>query len=339
MTQICAAQRFSTKSLALIVFGLMVLVIAAVKDARSQIRVSTEVVLVPVTVRDADGEFVSGLTKGDFTVLEDGKAQEISSFDNEPQPLSAAVVIDDGIGGIALHRVASQLHVIAAGFTSSDEVSVFRYSGIVDRLSDFSRDPKGMLQSFVVIAKIADTREEEQQELITGGPGWLRSVLGIFPDGSKGNAKNHVLHNAIYEAATALQSQPRGPRKIILMVSDGQASGHANTHSLKDNTELLLKNEIQVFAVSTAYASFGSYGAMSSYANATGGDVLNGATDQSIEHAFNQATEQARRQYILGYASTNTSAKPGVFRKIEVRTPQKNLKLTYRSGYTKYAAQ
>jgi VWFA-related protein len=335
VTKTSAARRFKTKAPALIVFGLMALLVGAVKDARSQIRVNTEVVVVPVTVRDADGEFVDGLTKDDFTILEDGKAQEISSFNKDPQPMSAAIVIDDGIGGIALHRVASQLQALASGFTSDDEVSVFRYSGVVDRLSDFSKDPKMMLQSFVIISKIAEDRPEEQAELITGGPGWLRSVLGIFPDGSKGTAKNHVLHNAIYEAATALQARPRGPRKVIFIVSDGVVAGHANTHSVKDNTELLLKNDIQVFAVSTAYASFGSYGALSTYANATGGEVHNGTTDESIEHAFNTVTEQARRQYILGYASTNTSTKPGAFRKIEVRTPQKNLKLTYRSGYTK----
>jgi VWFA-related protein len=339
VTKTCSKHRFSTKTLALIVFSLLALLVGAVIEARSQIRVNSEVVVVPVTVRDADGEFVNGLTKDDFTVLEDGKVQEISSFDNEPQPMSAAIVIDDGIGGIAIHRVASQLQVLAAGITSNDEVSVFRYSGVVDRLSDFSKDPKMMLQSFVVISKAAEGREEEQAELITGGPGWLRSVLGIFPDGSKGTAKNHVLHNAIFEAATALQSRPRGTRRVIFIVSDGVAAGHANMHSLKDNTELLLKNDIQVFAVSTAHASFGSYGALSSYASATGGDVHNGATDESIEHAFNRVIEQARRQYTLGYASTNTSTKPGVFRKIEVRTPQKNLKLTYRSGYTRYTAE
>ena len=131
MTKTCVAQRFHTKAITLIVFTLMALLVGAVKIARSQIRVNSEVVVVPVTVRDADGEFVEGLTKDDFTVLEDGKAQEISSFDNEPQPMSAAIVIDDGIGGIAIHRVASQLQVLAAGFTLKDEVSVFRYSGIV----------------------------------------------------------------------------------------------------------------------------------------------------------------------------------------------------------------
>ena len=335
MTITSVARPFRIRSLAAAAFALALLIVVSVSNVLCQIRVSTEVVVVPVTVRDADGEFVYGLTKNDFTVLEDGKMQEISSFDNEPQPMSAVILIDDGVGGIAMHRIASQLQALAAGFTPNDEVSVYRYSGVVDRLSDFSKDPKMMLQSFVTISKIAEGREEEQAELITGGPGWLRSVLGIFPDGSKGNAKNHVLHNAIFEAATALQSRPRGPRRVIFIVSDGVASGHANTHSQKDNIELLLKNDIEVFGVSTAYASFGSYGAMSSYASVTGGEVHNGATDEAMEHAFNTVTEQARRQYTLGYASNNTSAKPGAFRKIEVRTPQKNLKLIYRTGYSK----
>src|SRR5205823_2859561 len=113
----------------------------------------------------------------------------------EPQRLSAALVIDDGIAGVELHRVASQLPAIAAGITSDDEVSVFRYDRSVDQLSDFSADPKVLGKSLDAIAKIAATHTEEQHELITGGPGWLRSILGIFPDGSKGTSQNHVLHN------------------------------------------------------------------------------------------------------------------------------------------------
>jgi VWFA-related protein len=338
MKRICEAVQLRRATRPLIFLCSMILIVAFVQSTRSQIRVRTDLVLVPVSVRDPDGELVSGLTSDDFTVLEDGRIQEILSFDSEPQPMSAAFVIDDGMAGVELHRTTSQLPALASGISSDDEVTVFRYDRIVDRLSDFSSDPKVLQKSFDAISKIAETSTEEQHELITGGPGWLRSILGIFPDGSKGTAKNHVLHNAIYEAAMALQSKPKERRKIIFIVSDGKASGPANEHSLKDNTELLLKNEIQVFAVSTVYASFGSYGNLSSYASATGGDVYGGATDQSLEHAFNQVTEQARHQYVLGYAS-NGSGKPGIFRTIEVRTKEKNQKVTHRKGYTRYTAQ
>ena len=57
----------------------------------SQIRVTTELVLVNVVARDKKGNLVRDLKKEDFTVLEDGKKQQISTFDfqNVDQPLTA----------------------------------------------------------------------------------------------------------------------------------------------------------------------------------------------------------------------------------------------------------
>jgi VWFA-related protein len=46
-------------------------------------RVTSELVLVSVTVRDKKGALVRGLKKSDFTVLEDGKAQHVQTFDVE----------------------------------------------------------------------------------------------------------------------------------------------------------------------------------------------------------------------------------------------------------------
>ena len=46
-------------------------------------RVQSELVLVNVTVRDRNGNFVRGLKPGDFTILEDGKPQKVTSFDIE----------------------------------------------------------------------------------------------------------------------------------------------------------------------------------------------------------------------------------------------------------------
>src|SRR5215469_1088626 len=55
------------------------------------IRVTTELVLVNVVVRDKKGNLVRDLKKEDFTLLEDGKKQEISTFDfeNVDQPVTA----------------------------------------------------------------------------------------------------------------------------------------------------------------------------------------------------------------------------------------------------------
>src|SRR5260370_2925071 len=54
---------------------------AGVNEAR--IEVTTELVLVNVVAHDKKGNLVRDLKKGDFTLFEDGKKQEISTFDFE----------------------------------------------------------------------------------------------------------------------------------------------------------------------------------------------------------------------------------------------------------------
>ena len=70
---------------ALVFVALLTAAPQAQTPARSQsvFRSGTELVLVNVVVRDRSGEVVRGLTRDDFTVTEDGKAQTISSFDFE----------------------------------------------------------------------------------------------------------------------------------------------------------------------------------------------------------------------------------------------------------------
>lgn len=53
------------------------------QQSPSPIRVSTELVLANVVVRDRSGNLVRGLKKENFTLFEDGKKQEISTFDFE----------------------------------------------------------------------------------------------------------------------------------------------------------------------------------------------------------------------------------------------------------------
>src|SRR5712691_11017800 len=54
---------------------------AGMNEAR--IQVTSELVLVNVVARDKKGNLVRDLKKEDFTLLEDGKRQEISTFDFE----------------------------------------------------------------------------------------------------------------------------------------------------------------------------------------------------------------------------------------------------------------
>src|SRR5882762_8300448 len=56
---------------------------AAAAQAPQAIRATTELVLVNVVARDKKGNLVRDLKREDFTVLEDGQKQQVSSFDFE----------------------------------------------------------------------------------------------------------------------------------------------------------------------------------------------------------------------------------------------------------------
>src|SRR5258708_27007994 len=59
-------------------------------QAESRIQVTTELVLVNVVAHDKKGNLVRDLKKGDFTLFEDGKKQEISTLDRKSTRLNSS---------------------------------------------------------------------------------------------------------------------------------------------------------------------------------------------------------------------------------------------------------
>ena len=73
-----------------------------------RIKVTSDLVLTNVVVRDKQGNLVRGLTKDDFTLVEDGKPQRISSFDFE----NVDALVTAGDAGPTVAGTASPIKVI-----------------------------------------------------------------------------------------------------------------------------------------------------------------------------------------------------------------------------------
>ena len=58
------------------------------------IKVTTQLVSVPVRVMDKKGRFIGGLARESFRVFEDGVEQELAYFSNENEPFTVAMVLD-----------------------------------------------------------------------------------------------------------------------------------------------------------------------------------------------------------------------------------------------------
>jgi VWFA-related protein len=120
----------------------------------ARIEVTTELVLVNVVAHDKKGNLVRDLKKGDFTLFEDGKKQEISTFDfenvDELQTAGAAEATVSGVAGAGtLLRSGKQ------GATSLDA----RDRRLILLFFDFSAmDPEQIDRSVDAAKKFVDTK-------------------------------------------------------------------------------------------------------------------------------------------------------------------------------------
>jgi len=305
-------------------------------------------VVVPVTVKDANGHLVDGLRPKDFTVLEDGKKQELKLFVVDPLPLSAAIVLDTGMPDVALQKVAQTYTALAGSFSPYDEVSLYTYSSTVSQVSDFSA-VGDKLNS--VLNRMKVERGRNNGAPVMNGPlgpqGPTVNGIPIERPGAQPNIAPpkdvRVLNDAVVRAALDLSKRDAARRKIIFIISDGREYGSKVSYS--DALKVLLSRNVTVYGVGVESAAMPIYDKLQKihlphygygdilpkYAKATGGEVFSEFNRDNIEVAYMRATGDARNQYTLGYQTRATPS--STYRDIEVRVARPGLKITTKTGY------
>ena len=154
-------------------------------------RGATETVPVFATVTDKDGRLLTTLAREDFVLLDNGKPQTISVFDNSPQAIRLIVMLDVSgsmYGNLALLREASRQ--LFARLRPDDQVRVGSFGAEVTISPTFSNDPASL-----DAALPASIPEDAPTPLWSA----LNPALDGFPEG--------------------------GGRRVILVLSDGKDSG------------------------------------------------------------------------------------------------------------------
>jgi VWFA-related protein len=85
---------YTKKFLLMIVVSLAAAITSVAQEPTETIRVNTRLVSIPVVVSDRNGRYLPNLKAADFTVLQDGKPQQIEFFAATDEPLTIAVLID-----------------------------------------------------------------------------------------------------------------------------------------------------------------------------------------------------------------------------------------------------
>jgi len=133
------------------------------KQGLYRLRVETELVLVNVVVHDKQGQLVRDLKRDDFTVLEDGKPQRVSSFDFESldmQPIVAAAgLAQESRSGAAASSAASSTIQTKPILTAKDADQALSNKRVIVLFFDLgSMGPDEMQRSVEAARKYVRTK-------------------------------------------------------------------------------------------------------------------------------------------------------------------------------------
>ena len=282
------------------------------------IRVYVDVVNVLCSVRNKKGRLIADLTKDDFAVAEDGEEQEIRYFAKETDlPLTIGLLVDVSKSQESLIEI--------------EKHAAYRFFSDVLRKKDLA-----FLISFGVDAELLQDLTGSA-ELLRRGLEELRlnAAVGGFGPGPVPTARRRgtILYDAVFLAS---EERLRGEvgRKVIVVITDGVDVG--SRVSKAGAIESAQRADAIIYGIyysDPRYQYFGSgYGDLKRMSQDTGGRVFRVTRKNPLESIFADIQEEVRSQYSIGYSPTN-SGKDGSFRKIQIRTKQKGLKVQARKGY------
>jgi len=314
------------------------------------VRVSSNLIVVPVSITDANGQPVLGLQANDFRIEEDGKIQEVAQLgDPEQVPLDIALLIDvsSSVSERFSFEVQAATRFLKQILRPTDHATVFA----IDRTPRLEQ-PRGTAD--LAAAKLLtiraattpsptafyDTVSEAARFLAANTPERSRRVIVVISDGED-NFSNLVRDSAVatYNATKNEDgTDPKARARIRSASETALQAGH-----VKAQTEVRLqvqKANATFYSINPNGASYRlnvistrAQNAMLQLANATGGNAFVPAQIEDLTEVFNRIANELRAQYLLQYYSDNKSSNVG-FRRIAVTTPVRaQLRVRAREGY------
>ena len=274
-------------------------------------------VRLPITVTDKKGQFVPGLTKEDFMVLEDKVPQQIETFSDDLSltlPLYIAVLMDTSpstAGKLKFQQESAMNFIQTVVKPRKDRVLFATFDDQINLLQDFT-DKLDLLDKAVYSVKKMGTQT--------------------------------ALYDAIWQFCDEKMRTVPG-RRVLLVVSDGEDTySRAN---IRDAIDIAQRTETTIFAISTKAGFLATVPGVEagqvadkkdrdllSLAEETGGAAFFTGDMLSLERSFTRISKELRAQFLVTYNPTNKSY-DGTFRKIDVKLTQGkgDLRVRTKRGY------
>jgi len=284
-----------------LVSGLVLLTAVVVSTQEPTFRSSTRIVPVITTVTDAQGRLVPSLEREEFTILDNGKPQEITFFQNDVQPFSVVVMLD-----------------YSASMTANLDLLKNAAEQFILRLLPADR---GQVGAFSDKIQYSGTFTNNRDDLIFA-----------LNDLQFGNPTR--LYDAI-DGSMSMLEQVEG-RKVVLVFTDGDDT--ASRVGFGDVLDHARDGEVMIYAIGLESEYFNGQrmvrsrptSALKRLAEETGGGYFELKKTDDLAPTFTRVAQELHSQYTLGFTP---SVLDGKEHKLAIRMKQPGMNGRARRSY------
>ncbi|MFL6374989.1 MAG: VWA domain-containing protein [Pyrinomonadaceae bacterium] len=279
------------------------------EEVTGPIRVKTDLVTLTLTVTDPYNRYVSGLTKNAFSIVDEGKEQEITFFSDTDAPVSVGIIFDisGSMSGEKIKKARTALERFISTSHPSDEYFLIAFNSRAQLLLDRTRDGEAVLQKLTMVEP----------------------------------KNNTALYDAVY---LGVERVTRGThqKRALLIISDGQDNN--SRYNFKEVQRIMKETDVVAYAVGiedkgdTGPLGLQGQAFLDEITSVTGGRAFYPQSDVEMDEIFERIALELRHQYSIGY--TPKDFKPdGKWRKVKVKVkPPRGLpRLTVRGRDGYYA--
>jgi Ca-activated chloride channel family protein len=281
-------------------------------QAEESVELGTALVTVPFNVADKKNRPVVDIKRDEIQVFEEGKQQEVFSFERLADASLTIALLVDTSG--SMEAVIGEERVAANRFFQK----VLR--------------PEKDLASVLTFAK-----EVTLEQPLTANVGALNSALNRARVPLSGSARSSAGGTSLYDAVYLAAEELRGEagRRVTILLTDGVDTTSAYT--IKDAIERAWRSDVMIYAIGMGDFSYGGIDlrVLEKLTRETGGRFFEPRGIEDLDRAFDEIQSDLRQQYVLSYSPANATH-DGRFRTIEVKLAgagRKDHRVRHRRGY------
>jgi VWFA-related protein len=266
------------------------------KDIGIAERTRVDAVLVPVIVTDG-GQFVRGLKKQDFEVLEDEVPQTLASVVSEDSPLDLVLAIDiSGSMESSLNEVKAAVKQLLRKLRPGDAATLVGFNDTPFIVAEREKDQQTREAAVDLLASWGGTAlyDATIRALDLVGRDWGRKGVVLFSDGDD--------RNSLTRRETAM-AKVQASDAMLYTIGFGMGAAVPT-----------LRNSLE------------------EYARSTGGRPFFPRKAEELDQVFDDIVGELANQYVLSYTSSNVT-QDNRYRNIKVRVRKGRYDIRARRGY------